>query len=75
MNLFRRTFRLFDIYTQLRSYRLEMWQPMNCAVTGQGHWMPHDEEASTQDLRDNSPFIDAAWRKNTKIHSFACVLL
>ena len=66
MNIFRRTLRLFNIYTQLRSYRLEMWQPMNCAVMGQGHWMPHNEEASTQDLRDNNPFIDAAWKETHK---------
>ena len=61
MNIIRRTLRLLDLYTQLRSYRLEMWQPQNCAVAGRNYWMPHGQKASTQDLKENSTYIDELW--------------
>ena len=57
MNLIRRILRLLDLYIHLRSYRLEMWQPQNCAVAGMNYWMPHDQEASTHDLNENSTYI------------------
>ena len=38
-----------------------MWQPQNCAVAGRNYWMPHDQEASTQDFKENSTYIDELW--------------
>ena len=64
----RRSLRIADLYTRLRSFRLEKWQPHNCAVAGLNHCMPHGEEASTYELEQNSAYIDDAWKaENSKI--------
>ena len=61
MKILRWTLRILDIYTQLRSYKLECWQPSNCAVCSIGYWIPHNQEATTAELFDHSPYIDDAW--------------
>ena len=58
----RRSLRIADLYTRLLSFRLEKWQPHNCAVAGLNHCMPHGEEASTYELEQNSAYIDDAWK-------------
>ena len=62
METSRRALRIVDVYARLRSFRLEMWQPHNRAVAGRNDWMPHDEEASTFDLEQNSTYNDDAWK-------------
>ena len=63
MDTVRRSLRITDICVRLRSFRVQMLQPHNCAVAGLNYWMPHDEEASTFDLDQNSKYIDDAWKE------------